>query len=230
MDGASAAVRPRSPTNSAAPPVVPSKPLSVLPREPSGAFGSAYGTFLEGVLFCGGDFPGESVGFRQQVCEQIPHLRRFARALCRDPVAADDLVQDCLERALSRRHLWRPHGRLRSWLFRILYRIHLNERTSARARREVDEPVAGEPLSVAPSQDVLAQVGDVLDAVDELPLEQRAALLLMVLEGPSYRDAALILDVNVGTLRSRLARARETVRRRCQRERPASERRLRRVK
>lgn len=171
-----------------------------------------------------------AVNFERQVCDQIPHLRRYARALCGDPAAADDLVQDCLERALRKRHLWRPRGRVRSWLFRILYRTYLNERSSARARREVVTPDAGAPLTAAAGQEAYVQCHDVLAVVDGLPPEQRAALLLMALEAPSYREAARILDINVGTLRSRLSRAREAVRRRCERERTQGERRLRRVK
>lgn len=168
--------------------------------------------------------------FENRVCEEIPHLRRYARALCGEPAAADDLVQDCLERALRKRHLWRPKGRLRAWLFRILYRTYLNERGSARTRREVVTPRAGAPLATEGGQETHAQCHDVLAVVDGLPPEQRAALLLMALEGPSYRDAARILDINIGTLRSRLARARETVRRRCDRGGQPREGRLRRVK
>jgi RNA polymerase sigma-70 factor (ECF subfamily) len=170
------------------------------------------------------------VSFERQVCDQIPHLRRYARALCGDVSAADDLVQDCLERALRKRYLWQPGGRLRAWLFRILYRTYLNDRASARARREVTTPDAGASLTEFPAQEAHVQCHDVLAVVDELPPEQRDALLLMALEGPSYREAARIFEINVGTLRSRLARARETVRQRCGREPSADERRLRRVK
>lgn len=170
------------------------------------------------------------MSFERQVCDQIPHLRRYARALCGDAAVADDLVQDCLERALRKRHLWRPRGRIRGWLFRILYRTYLNDRSSARTRREVVTPDAGEPLVAAGSQEAHAQCHEVLAVVDGLPAEQRAALLLMAFEGPSYQEAARILDINVGTLRSRLSRAREAVRRSSERDLPAGERRLRRVK
>lgn len=171
-----------------------------------------------------------SVGFEQRISEHIPDLRRYAQALCRDPAAADDLVQDCLERALRKRHLWRPRGRLRSWLFRILYRIHLNEQSSARVRRESLRADADHTLAAEPRGDARVRCGDVVAALDVLPPEQQAALLLMVLEAPSYREAARILDVNVGTLRSRLSRARETLRRHCEGEPAEGERRLRRVK
>jgi RNA polymerase sigma-70 factor (ECF subfamily) len=98
------------------------------------------------------------------------------------------------------------------------------------ARREVTTPDAGASLTEFPAQEAHVQCHDVLAVVDELPPEQRDALLLMALEGPSYREAARIFEINVGTLRSRLARARETVRQRCGREPSADERRLRRVK
>jgi RNA polymerase sigma-70 factor, ECF subfamily len=155
-----------------------------------------------------------SVRFEDRICEHLPSLRRYARSLCVDAAAADDLVQECLLRALRKRHLWRPSGRLRSWLFRMLYRLHLNERAAAVQRREIPsaDATARGDCSHPASQEIRAICGDVLEAVETLPEEQRAALLLMALEAPSYREAARILGVPVGTLRSRLSRARETVR------------------
>lgn len=172
------------------------------------------------------------MSFEDQICDQIPHLRRYARALCRDATAAEDLVQNCLERALRKRHLWRPSGRVRSWLFRILYRLYLNDRASAPVRREVITPDAGELNQQEGLQESHTQCHQILGVVNELPAEQRAALLLMALENPGYREAARILDIPVGTLRSRLARAREAVRLGCETERPArtATRHLRRVK
>ncbi|HAB06561.1 MAG TPA: hypothetical protein DCE35_14920, partial [Alcanivorax sp.] len=93
------------------------------------------------------------MSFEQQICDQIPHLRRYATALCGDPGAADDLVQDCLERALRKRHLWRPSGRLRSWLFRMLYRLYINQRTSAPVRKEQPRADAGLDQTVAADQE-----------------------------------------------------------------------------
>ncbi|MBD3650639.1 MAG: sigma-70 family RNA polymerase sigma factor [Alcanivorax sp.] len=171
------------------------------------------------------------MSFEQQICDQIPHLIRYATALCGDPGAADDLVQDCLERALRKRHLWRPSGRLRSWLFRMLYRLYINQRTSAPVRKEQPRADAGLDQTVAADQEDHVECQQALEALDQLPTEQRAALLLVALENPGYREAARILGVRVGTLRSRLSRARETLRQ--ERDRPAVRRRttaLKRVK
>lgn len=165
---------------------------------------------------------GSVMSYEQQVCDQIPHLRRYALALCGDPAQADDLVQDCLERALRKRHLWRPGGRLRAWLFRMLYRLYLNQRASAPRRREVTDPDAGQDQAVAPRQEDHAECLRALEDLDRLPTEQRAALLLVALENPGYREAARILGIKVGTLRSRLSRARETLRE--QRDRAAEPR------
>lgn len=158
------------------------------------------------------------MSFEQKVCDQIPHLRRYARSLCGDDTEAEDLLQDCLERALRKRHLWRTSGAIRSWLFRLLYNVYLNQRVSARARRESTAPDAGAALAVDPRQESHVQYCDAVAAIDILPPEQRAALMLIVLEGPSYKEAAQILDINIGTLRSRLSRARETLRRHCERD------------
>lgn len=171
------------------------------------------------------------MNFERKVCDQIPHLRRYALSLCGERLAAEDLVQDCLERALNKRHLWRSSGAIRSWLFRMLYRIYLNQRSAARVQREVPVANAGEDCAVGAGQETHVHCCDAVAAVDTLPPEQRAALMLMVLESPSYEEAARILDINVGTLRSRLSRAREAVRNYCAADSERGEDRLlRRVK
>lgn len=171
------------------------------------------------------------MSFEDRVCAEIPHLRRYARALCGDVARADDLVQDCLERALRKRHLWRPAGRLRAWLFRMLYRIYLNQCDSAANRRESThpDPAAGQATAARGETQVFCR--EVLSAVDRLPNDQRIALLMVALEGFTYREAAQILDIRIGTLRSRLARGRETVRRHLQLEDGRADSvRLRRIK
>ncbi|WP_051687214.1 RNA polymerase sigma factor [Microbulbifer sp. HZ11] len=153
--------------------------------------------------------------FEQKVCEHIPGLTRYALALCAEKSQAEDLVQDCMERALRKRHLWRPASTLKPWLFRMLYRIYLNQRSSARARKESLVENAGEDVAISSGHEAALDCRDAMSAIQRLPEEQRSALLLIVLENPSYREAADILGVNAGTLRSRVSRARESVRKAC---------------
>lgn len=149
--------------------------------------------------------------------QEIPHLRRYAMALCGDDAEADDLVQDCLERALRKRWLWLRQGRLRSWLFRMLYRLHLNRRRDARHERahlSLDD-LAVEPAQAA-RQVQRAECLDMLTALQRLPAEQRNAILLIALDDLSYEEAAWVLRIPIGTLRSRIARGRSTLRELCE--------------
>jgi len=161
-----------------------------------------------------------------KIAAEVPHLRRYARALTRDPESADDLVQDTLERALRKRHLWRPSGRLRSWLFRMLYRLYLNQRP--RQRREDDKVVAldmvRDQLGRPPVHDQELHYHTVMQTVDTLPDSQREILLLVALEQPSYAEGARMLGIAVGTFRSRLSRARSELRERmARRNQPAGQ-------
>lgn len=149
----------------------------------------------------------------------MPYLRRYALALTGAADAADDLVQDCVERALRKRRLWRPSGRLRSWLMRMLYRIHLNgrkRRTLERAHAQ-RQGRAGEPAT-AQQPELRHECRELVAALGELPEPQRAAILLVALEDVDYQEAAWILGIPVGTLRSRLSRGREALRQRTQME------------
>lgn len=125
-------------------------------------------------------------------------------------------------------HLWRPVGRLRSWLFKLLYRLYLNSRQTAAARHETTHPDPARGQQAWQNGDMDMRCREVLALVDRLPAPQRDALLLMALEQPSYRDAAAILGIRVGTLRSRLSRAREALRE--MQEQRDTPRALRRVK
>jgi RNA polymerase sigma-70 factor, ECF subfamily len=161
-------------------------------------------------------------GFRQGIEAAIPALRRYARALTRDPETADDLVQDTLVRALRSEHLFYG-GDVRSWLYTILTNLNRN-RLRSLARRP--------PLSVLGDDDV-ADVGsseggsrDIERALAGLVDDQRTALLLVVLEGLSYREVAEVQGVPIGTVMSRLARARAQIKTYLESGRPA----LRRVK
>lgn len=161
---------------------------------------------------------------------EIPHLRRYAFALVHDPVSADDLVQDCLERALRKWWLWKPSGRIRSWLFRMLYRIYLNQ-AGTRRRDAALLPLADnhELVSVMSRQSLAIELREIGSAINRLPDDQRAAILLVALEDVNYDEAAWILGIPVGTLRSRLSRGRETLRAAASDEEP-EEIPLRRVK
>ncbi len=142
----------------------------------------------------------------------IPSLRRYAHALLRDREGADDLVQDCLERALARRHHWRGDGPVRAWMFRILlnqFRDNMR-RASARAYL-VPLDAALEPAS-AGGQEAHLHLREVHEAMGRMPPDQRAALLLVALEGMSFTEAAEALNVPEGTLASRLGRARAFLR------------------
>lgn len=143
----------------------------------------------------------------------IPALRRYARALTRDADRADDLVQDCIERAIRKRRLWAPTGPLRAWLFKLLLNLYRNELRASRRRGQqvpLDEMLV-EP-AVPPPQPGRIALAEMSRAIERLPDEQREALLLVVLEGTSYQEAAGIIGIPAGTLMSRLARARAALR------------------
>jgi RNA polymerase sigma-70 factor (ECF subfamily) len=151
---------------------------------------------------------------RERIAAEIPHMRRFARGLARDPVMADDLVQDCLERALSREHLYDPARSLRTWLFTILRNIFLNDQRTRSARANVaqDYEAVGLPHAAIEPQHHSVYIQQVLNAVAALPAEQREVILLVAVEGLSYQETASIVGTPIGTVMSRLARAREELR------------------
>ena len=144
---------------------------------------------------------------------QIPHLRRYARSLAKEPDSADDLVQACLERAISRVHLWREGTNLRAWLFKIMYNLFISERRIQARVVRIDDALNPERfVSVSPSQQVSVELNNVMESLDYLPSEQREVLLLVALEGMTYEEVSDIMEIPVGTVRSRLSRARETMR------------------
>lgn len=148
----------------------------------------------------------------QRIESHIPALRRYARVLTRNHADADDLVQDCLERAISRAASFRADGDLRSWLFSILHNAHLDERRRRQRRGwDLDIDGAGE-VATNGGQEISAEVRDVLTAFERLPDEQREVLLLIGVDDLSYEEAARALDVPIGTVMSRLSRARERLR------------------
>jgi RNA polymerase sigma-70 factor (ECF subfamily) len=145
-----------------------------------------------------------------QVVTYIPRLRRYARALLGDRAAADDLVQDTLERALNKLHLWRRGTDLRAWLFTVMHNVYVNQWRGRREHVPLD-PEAAE-LQARATQDVNLEARDLVRMLERLPVEQRELLLLVVLEDMSYGDAARTLGIPIGTVMSRLSRGREKLR------------------
>jgi RNA polymerase sigma-70 factor (ECF subfamily) len=150
--------------------------------------------------------------FGRQIEQEIPRLRRYARALTRDSTCADDLVQSCLMRALAKSHLWQRGTDLRAWLFTILHNQHVND--VRRAVREDSVPVedAAATLTAPAAQGVSLQLRDLDRAMARLPEEQRQVLLLAGLEAMRYEEIAAVLQLRVGTVRSRLSRGRAALR------------------
>jgi RNA polymerase sigma-70 factor (ECF subfamily) len=158
---------------------------------------------------------GDAMPDRAALIEaQIPGLRRFAFALLRgDRERADDLVQDTLERALSRWHLRRPAGNLRGWVYTILYNRFLSDQLRLKRRGHHDTLTEATELpGVDGGQDAALQHRDLLRAFSALPEEQRSVLLLIGVEDLSYEEAARVLGVPIGTVMSRLWRGRERLR------------------
>ena len=143
---------------------------------------------------------------------QIPRLRRYARALTRDVSQADDLVQSCLTRAVAKQHLWQYGTDLRAWLFTLLHNQYVNEvRRSVRQGSNVTLEEAPE-LTVQSNAIPTLQLRDLEVALGKLPQEHSQVILLVGLEGMSYDEAAEILGVPIGTVRSRLSRGRDQLR------------------
>jgi RNA polymerase sigma-70 factor (ECF subfamily) len=145
--------------------------------------------------------------FAEALALQIPRLRRYARALTHDVTWADDLVQDTLERALRRRWLFRINSNLTAWLFTMLYRLYLNE-----ALRHRDVAVVGDDAQDPAAPGDMGVQLDMQRALARLNPEHRAVILLVGLEQLSYKEAAEVLNIPLGTVMSRLTRAREQLR------------------
>jgi len=146
----------------------------------------------------------------ERMVELIPRLRRYARALVGDRAAADDLVQDTLERAWAKLHLYRRGTDLRAWLFTVMHNVHVNKVRAARSTDPLDEGMPELALR-APQGDALV-VRDLDRSISRLPAEQRSVLLLVTLEDMSYDEVARTLGIPIGTVMSRLSRARDKLR------------------
>jgi RNA polymerase sigma-70 factor (ECF subfamily) len=146
----------------------------------------------------------------QRLVELIPRLRRYARALVGDRAAADDLVQDTLERAWAKLHLYRRGTDLRAWLFTVMHNVHVNRVRASRVTETLEDEMP--ELAQRASQGDTLLVRDLDRAIARLPAEQRAVLLLVTLEEMSYDEVARTLGIPIGTVMSRLSRAREKLR------------------
>jgi RNA polymerase sigma-70 factor, ECF subfamily len=149
----------------------------------------------------------------------IPRLRRYAHVLTGNPARADDLVQDTLLRAWDKRRLWRVGSDLRAWLFTIMHNIFVNQLALARRDRQTvsidaeGEGRAGWQISVRPTQHARVELIEIMHEIERLPAEQREVLLLAAVEELRYEEIATVLEIPIGTVMSRLSRARAKLRR-----------------
>ncbi|HSV17849.1 MAG TPA: sigma-70 family RNA polymerase sigma factor [Casimicrobiaceae bacterium] len=148
----------------------------------------------------------------------IPRLRRYARVLTGESTRADDLVQETLARAWEKRRLWAAGTDLRAWLFTIMHNVFVNQRATARRDSQSvslddDENGVARELSVRPNQHLRVEIAEIAREVARLPSEQREVLVLAAVEELRYEEIASVLSIPIGTVMSRLSRAREKLRR-----------------
>jgi RNA polymerase sigma-70 factor (ECF subfamily) len=152
--------------------------------------------------------------FHRLIEQEIPRLRRYARALVRNHVHADDLVQDTLVRALTKKHLWEPGSNMRAWLFTLMHNQHVNAvRRAMREGTAVDIEECRSALPAVTDPEGSRKLRELDRALGCLSDEQRQVVLLIGLEGFQYDETAAILGIPVGTVRSRLSRTRNELRR-----------------
>ncbi|MEW9613971.1 RNA polymerase sigma factor [Shinella sp. S4-D37] len=154
--------------------------------------------------------PSPPLSFEAEILALLPQLRRYSRSLTRSDAESEDLLQDCVEKALSHRAQWRG-ANIRAWAYRIMTNLHLNARRAVARRPSVGIEAAKSVAESAPPSDPLAR-NRLVQALDTLPKEARAVLMLVAVEGRSYQEVADILEVPVGTVMSRLSRARQMLR------------------
>ena len=146
------------------------------------------------------------------IINYIPHLRRYARALTGNHAAADDLVQDTLERAWTRIGLWRRDTNMRAWLFTIMHNVYINQVKAGTRGRHGKVTDSHLDVAASESHENRLEIRDLTKALQQLPREQREVVLLIGLEQLSYEEAAKILRIPIGTVMSRLSRGREQLR------------------
>lgn len=164
---------------------------------------------------------------QQRMVEEIPALRRYALMLTQNADAADDLVQDSLERAWKHLASWKRGSNLRAWLFTIMHNQYINGLRYLERRPALLNLDCGEQLAtVTQSADAHIQLEELQKAIKRLPLEQREVITLVAVEGESYKQVARILDIPIGTVMSRLHRGREALRSQLFQQPPAQFRRI----
>jgi RNA polymerase sigma-70 factor (ECF subfamily) len=174
------------------------------------------GSFSVALADDGGGMNGD--GFANGLESHLGSLQRYALLLTRNRVEADDLVQDCVAKAIASANQWRPGTDLRAWLFRILYTCHISDRRKQQVRARYAEQVTASD-NVEASQLLLVETRQVLSALESLPEPQREAIMVIALEDVKYEEAARRLGVPIGTFMSRLARGREALRQRMEADR-----------
>lgn len=157
--------------------------------------------------------------FNRELVQAIPEVERYARRLTRNAAKADDLVQDCLERALRNRDKFEPGTNLEAWLCTILKNLHYTK--WSRERRFATVELTEEAVVTAPSQEHRVLLREVGEAIGDLSPDHHEMIHVVAISGDSYQDAADALGMSVGTIRSRLSRARAQLRANCEGRRPA---------
>ena len=155
--------------------------------------------------------PAEKQAFKQELTDVLPHLRAFARGLCGRPDMADDLVQEAMMKAWAAQDRFQPGTSMRAWTFVILRNAYLTDMRRNRFRGEYDEGVAERILTAPADQEEPIHLSDMHRALLTLPAERREALLLVGAGGFSYEEAAEICGCAVGTIKSRVGRARSAL-------------------
>ena len=149
----------------------------------------------------------------EEIAELLPQLRRYALKLCRNPTAADDLVQESIARALTKSHLFVSGTNLRAWVFTIMHNVFVSScRRGKLIELPMDPGIAAASLSVQPTQELTLEVNTLIRAMKGIPETQRDAVLMAGYEGMSYENIAAHLNIPVGTIKSRVSRGRSALR------------------
>lgn len=149
----------------------------------------------------------------EEIVGIIPDLRRYALKLCRNPSAADDLVQNSIARALTKSHLFMSGTNLRAWVFTIMHNVHVSSfRREKRREVLIDPEILAAKLSVPPTQELTLEVNALIKAMKGIPAPQRDAVLMVGVEEMSYAQTSEHLNVSIGTIKSRVSRGRNALR------------------